>query len=278
MIDPTIETKTYWDTFSPYMDYLENVIGINSDNLDPIIPLVKSPVLVVGAGQGLLVGELRKRGLAAEGIDFSPQMVAGAEKRRGIKLFLGNANDMPFENGQFSASLVATGVIDFLDDRGQIGAIINETRRVTCAQGEVFVALLGLTPQTEELLKYIGILSDNQVDLKIFGQMLTESQSPLREIIRVVRRVPNKSVAVLVYRFIRSLMSTRKRATARIRSLMALMKKVKRGEVADPKILVAHFPERAFLRSDKQIRVLFAALNFPPRKIFVFDNCKIARL
>jgi hypothetical protein len=278
MINPTIETKTYWDTFSPYMDYLENVIGINSDNLDPIIPLIKSPVLVVGAGQGLLVGELRRRGFAAEGIDLSPQMVAGAEKRRGIKIFLGNANDMPFENGQFSASIIATGVIDFLDDRGQIGAIINETMRVTCAQGEVFVALLGLTPQTEELLKYIGVVSDNQVDLKMLGQMLTRSQNPLREIIKVVRGDPDKSIPVLVYRFIRSFMSTRKRAIARIKGPRTLMKKAKRGEVADPKILVTHLPKRAFLRSDRQIHELFTALNFPPRKIFVFDNCKIARL
>lgn len=109
--------------------------GINLDNLGPIIPLIKSPVLVVGAGQGLLVGELRQRGFSAEGIDLSPQMVAYAEKRRGIKLFLANANNMPFEKDQFKTSIAATGVIDFVNDAGQISAIINEVRRVTDAQG-----------------------------------------------------------------------------------------------------------------------------------------------
>jgi len=55
------EPMSYWDAFSPYMDYLENILGINLDNLGPIIPLIKSPVLVVGAGQGLLVEELRSK-------------------------------------------------------------------------------------------------------------------------------------------------------------------------------------------------------------------------
>ena len=45
MIGTATETAAFWDTFSPYMDYLENVIGINLDNLGPIIPLIKSPVL-----------------------------------------------------------------------------------------------------------------------------------------------------------------------------------------------------------------------------------------
>ena len=277
MISTTTETATFWDTFSPYMDYLENVLGVNSDNVSPIIPLIKSPVLVVGAGQGLLVGELRQKGFAAEGIDISPQMVAGAEKRRGIKLFLGNANNMPFENGQFKTSIIATGVLDFMDDRDQIGAIMNETRRVTGVQGEIIVALLGMTPQLEELARYIGVMSDNQLHIKKWGQIIT-GPGPLKEIIAVVRKDPNKSILGLAFRFIRGFISTRKRASARIKGVRALGAKAKKGEIAHPKILLDFVPERGFVRTEKQIRELFTALNFPPRKIFVFDNCKIAQL
>jgi SAM-dependent methyltransferase len=273
------DTKSFWDAFSPYMDFLENVVGINSDNLSPIIPLIKSPVLVVGAGQGLLVGELRQKGFSVEGIDLSPQMVEYAEKRRGIKLFLGNANNMPFQDGQFKTSIVATGVIDFLDDTDQIRAIIKEVRRVTVAHGELFVALLGMTPQTEELLKYIGVLSENnQLNVRMWYQIIWGPKGILKEVLTIIRRDPNKSTIGFILRLIRSFMSMRKRATTRIRALKELKAKIKRGEITHPKILFDNLPGEAFLRSKEQIYELFRSLNFPPRNIFVFDNCKIARL
>ena len=278
MTGATWDAAKYWDAFTPYENYLENVIGINSDNLEPIIPLIKSPVLVVGAGQGLLVGELRKMGFAAEGIDISPQMVAGAERRRGIKLFLGNANNMPFENAQFKTSIIATGVLDFMDDRAQIGAIMNETRRVTDAQGEIFIALLGLTPQTEELVKYIGILSDNRLSLKMGRQILFGPQGLRKEIIAVIRKDPNKSVPGLAFRAVKSFISAPRRARARIKSVKALLAKAKKREIAHPKILFDYGPEYGFIRTERQINELFTALNSPPRKIFKFDNCKIVRL
>ena len=64
-------------------------------------------------------------------------MVANAEKRRGIKLFLGNANHMPFESGRFKTSFVNSGVFDYTDDQTSIGAIMNEVKRVTGPQGKV---------------------------------------------------------------------------------------------------------------------------------------------
>jgi 2-polyprenyl-3-methyl-5-hydroxy-6-metoxy-1,4-benzoquinol methylase len=121
----------FWDALCPCMDFLENVLGINRDNLGPIIPLIESPALVVGAGQGLLVEALRRKGFRTEGIDLSPQMVACAARRRGIKLILANADQMPFENGRFKTTIIATGVIDFLNDFSRIQAIIGEVHRVT---------------------------------------------------------------------------------------------------------------------------------------------------
>jgi ubiquinone/menaquinone biosynthesis C-methylase UbiE len=274
-----LDSRRYWDAISPYMDYLENVLGINLDNLGPLIPLITSPVLVIGAGQGLLVAGLREYGFITEGIDFSPQMIAYAKKRRGIKLILANANRMPFRSRQFKTSIVATGVVDFLDNINEIGAIINETRRVTDAQGEVFVASMGTTAQTEELLRYIGIMSDsNQLRLRIAGQMILESKSLLKKFLSIIRENPNRSTIGFVVRAIRSLKSTRKRIRAQFKSLRELKKKVKSGNIPDPKILLEYLPERLFLRSNGQIHELYKSLNFPPREIYVFDNCKIVQL
>jgi ubiquinone/menaquinone biosynthesis C-methylase UbiE len=272
------DTTNFWDAFSPYMDLLENALGINLDNLGPVIPLIKSRVLVVGAGQGLLVEELRKRGFTTEGIDLSPQMVAFAEKRRGIKLFLANANNMPFEKGQFKTSIIATGVIDFLNETRQIEAILNEVRRVTDAQGEVLVAFFGITPQTEELAKYIGVLSDTRANVKVFGRMVLGAQNPRKEILALIRMDPDKSIPGLILRAYRAFMSMRKRARTRIKSARALKKSIESGEIQGPGILLNNLPEYMFIRSETQIRELFAGLNLSPRKIYVFDNCKIVRL
>lgn len=274
----TTEATSFWDAFSPYMDFLENVLGINLDNLGPIIPLIKSPILVVGAGQGLLVSELQQRGFKTEGIDLSPEMVAGAQKRRGLKLFLGNANHMPFEKGQFKTSIVATGVIDFLEDSDQIGAIIKEVRRVTDFQGEMFVALFGFTPQFEELARYIGVIADDKFNVRRLMQIVWGPKSPPREIFALIRKDPGKNIPGLMFRALRGFMSMRKRASARIKAVRGLRKQVKRGEIKNPNILLDYVPERLFIRSSKQIHELFVGLNFPPRKIFVFDNCKIAQL
>ena len=271
-------TQGFWDAFSPYMDFLENVLGINLDNLAPIIPLIKSPVLVVGAGQGLLVEELQQRGFDTEGIDLSPQMVEYAEKRRGIRLILANANNMPFENGRFKTSIIATGVIDFLNDPDQIAAILNEVRRVTDAQGEVFVALFGVTPQLEELVRYIGFLSDNRLHPKEALPIFTGSENPVKHIITLIRNDPNKSIPGLFFRWIRAFISTPRRIITRVKGMWTLRKRMHKGEIPGFENFRDNLPDSLFLRTSEQIRELFTGLNFPAKNVYEFDNCKIARL
>ena len=247
MTEITKEKKNFWDLFSPYMDFMENVLGINLDNLGPVIPLIKSPVLVVGAGQGLLVSELRKSGISTEGIDLSPEMVAAAERRRGIKLFLGNANNMPFGTGQFKTSIVATGVFDFLERSDQIGAIITEVRRVTDAQGEILVALFGFTPQFEELGKYIGILSDNRLNMKMWLRIITATNPP-KEILAIVSEDPHKSIPGLLFRAIRAFASMPKRAIARIKAVRELRRGVGSGKLENLNVMADHLPEYMVIR------------------------------
>jgi hypothetical protein len=278
MTDTMAAATRYWDGYSVYMEYMENALGINLDNLGPIIPMIKSPVLVVGAGQGLLVEDLRKKGFAAEGIDMSPQMVEGAEKRRGIKLFLGNANQMPFEKGQFQTTIVSTGVLDFLEDHGQIKEIINEVRRVTNAQGEMFATLFGMTPQMEELSRYVGGLSGNRFDSKISTQLLWGPKGTFREAISLIKGDPNKSVPGLVFRLIKVIRATPKRIKTRRDRLNELRKLVKAGKVESPYRLRDYTFGYMFLRTEKEIEELFTDVSFPPKRVYVFDNCKIARL
>ncbi len=272
-------TTDLWDALSPYESHIENAVGINTGNLGPLIPLIESPVLVVGAGQGLLVEELLRKGFSAEGVDFSPQMVAYAEKRRGIKLVRASADSMPFPDALFKASIVATGVIDFLDSADPIGAIINEVRRVTEARGKIFVASLGMTPQNREWARYLDLLSkDNRLELKKACRMLLNRRGFVREALAVVRNDPKKSMIGYFIRAVRGYMSTYKWTNAQYRAAKGVLRKVKRGELPDPGFLLDYVPDHAFLRSKEQIHALFSSLNFPPKNFIVCDNCIITQL
>ena len=77
-----IENSNFWEVWAPYLSYVEN----NHLDLDCIRQLknhVNDPVLVVGAGQGLIVEDLQKMGFKADGIELNPTMIEYAKKRRG---------------------------------------------------------------------------------------------------------------------------------------------------------------------------------------------------
>lgn len=78
-------SSKFWDVLAPYHSALENNY-LDLKSIRAVADAIQEPVLVVGAGQGLIVDELRKRGLRCDGIDFSSEMVRRANLRRGLTL------------------------------------------------------------------------------------------------------------------------------------------------------------------------------------------------
>ena len=119
--------SSYWDTLAPHHWRLEdNYLNVSSVRL--ILGDIRQPVMVVGAGQGLIVEELRRQGLRCDGIDLSAEMMEYARLRRGLTLVRANATAMPFVDGTYETVIVATGVIDFMADVQQIETILREVR------------------------------------------------------------------------------------------------------------------------------------------------------
>jgi ubiquinone/menaquinone biosynthesis C-methylase UbiE len=258
------DTARFWDSICPHLADLEGVFGVDTESTVQLARFMRSPVLIVGAGQGLLVEALRQEGFRVEGVDRSPQMVAYAEKRRGIKLVHADASDMPFQDNQFMTTIVATGVIDFMDDTDQVRAIIDEVGRVTDDSGDILVAFYGFSSPDEALWRYTGLLSDSQFRLRRFCQL---AFTP-KEFTASIRKDPNIGKIGLILRLIKSYMSLRRRTKERLKELR---RKMKRGEL-DPEILSASFPEQVPYRDEEQIRGLFKSLDIPLRNTFVF-NC-----
>ena len=103
-------TSDFWDALAPYHSEIENNY-FDLPSLRRIIHEVGEPVLVVGAGQGLIVAELKHRGLQCDGVDFSAEMIRYARLRRGLDLIQADAKAMPLKSGSYQTIIYATGVI-----------------------------------------------------------------------------------------------------------------------------------------------------------------------
>jgi hypothetical protein len=68
------QASDFWDAIAPYHSEIENDY-FDLRSLRRIIHESREPVLVVGADQGLIVAELKKRGFQGDGVDFSAEVI-----------------------------------------------------------------------------------------------------------------------------------------------------------------------------------------------------------
>ncbi len=114
----------------------------------------------MGAGQGLIVAELRKKGVSCDGVDLSSEMISA----RAGWTAQADACAMPLGTGTYRTIIYATGVIDFMSDEEKIRVIMNEGRRIADHAGSIFVAFYKISAATEDFLKKLGLL-----DHSVFG-------------------------------------------------------------------------------------------------------------
>ena len=102
----------FWDALAPHHATIENhYLDVSATRR--IMDDLRAPVLVVGAGQGLIVAEIRNAGLECGGIDLSSEMTRYAKLRRGIDIIHADARAMPIPDQAYETVIFATGVIDF---------------------------------------------------------------------------------------------------------------------------------------------------------------------
>src|SRR5258706_13536398 len=130
----------FWNALAADHSLVENSY-LDLTSLRHIVNEIHAPALVIGAGQGLIVAELQKKGIQCDGVDLSPEMIRYAKIRRGLDLIRADAKAMPFGNETYRTVICATGVVDFMGNEKEIRLIMNEPRRVTVQSGRIFVAL-----------------------------------------------------------------------------------------------------------------------------------------
>jgi SAM-dependent methyltransferase len=259
----------FWDVLAPHHAAVEDSnLGLAS--LRRILGLVREPVLVVGAGQGLLVAELRKQGFACDGVDLSAEMIKHARLRRGLALVQADAKSMPFETGQYRTIIYATGVIDFTADEEEIRAILKEGKRIVDPSGAIFVGFYRMSRGLENFLKKTGLLKNNVLSHRQCLEMYL--LNPVETIAWVARQagVSYFRSASLVLRMSALTTMQEKMLTFRVQRIFA------NREVA--RALIQAAPEKMPYRNEAEIESLFTRLEIPTRKIQLCGSCVIVQI
>lgn len=262
------EQSKFWDILAAHHAAIEdNYLDLKS--LRRIMREVRPPVLVVGAGQGLLVAELRSKGLPCDGVDFSTEMIRHARSRRGINLIQADASALPLGDASYDTVIYATGVVDFNGDESGIRSILSEGRRIAKPGGRIFVAFYRLSPALEDFLKKVGLLTENVLlhRKSLETHLLTPTQ-----MVRWVKKAARTNflgAAALMLRL--AMLGTFREKT----TTMKMQRIFRRME--NPEAFIQAAPEYQPYRNEAEIRRLFDRLAIPIAELRTFATCWIVR-
>ena len=267
------ELDRYWDTWSPYWSYFEDSM-LDVEGIQKLAIDLADPVLIVGAGQGLLVEQLLRKGFKADGVDLAPQMIKYAKERRNIDLIQADARSLPFPDGSYRTCIVATGVADFLEEERQVAAVVNEARRVTAVQGKTLLGFYSFHPKVERLMKYTGVITDDGYWRARRTYQLM-SMRP-REFLAALWTLPNVSVLGALSTFVAYQLFLPGKERRSTKTLNRLWKRIRKGGGAEA--IIEATPELIPYRREPQIRSLFERLGQPIHQVYSYGSCTVVLL
>lgn len=108
------EQPVNWEVLSLIWHLFENQ-GLTPSILKNHLEDIKSPVLIVGAGAGLIPSYLRGLGSSVTGIDASPSMIDQAKVRRGEIIIQSQfpSDDENKPRGSFASAILSSGVVGY---------------------------------------------------------------------------------------------------------------------------------------------------------------------
>jgi hypothetical protein len=259
----------FWAALAPFHAELEDS-NFDLASVRRLLPEIKPPVLVVGAGQGLIIAELRKHGHECDGVDLSSEMIRQAKLRRGIALVQADAKAMPFPSASYETIIYATGVVDFTADEDEIRAILTEGRRVVKESAKAFVAFYKASAAQENFLAMVGLLKDGKVALRESFEIYL--LNPAQVVGWVARRA-----GVSRFRATIALLRVSALCTMQEKRTTLTMQRVFR-KVHDPRSLINAAPEKLPYRNEGAIENLFKRLGIPVKQLSAFESCWVARI
>jgi len=260
----------FWETLAPYLSHIEDNF-LDLESINKLKSIINGPVLVIGAGQGLLVESLQQSGYKVDGIDNNTKMIEYAERRRSIKLIQEDATNLSFDDNSYKTTIVATGVVDYIDDLHLIEAILNEAARVTTDEGRILVAFYRMHPASEAFQKSAGILT---VDGKFrhryaFGLM----QGKLSDMIKTIKKDTNMGLLPIIFHLVKIQILVPKKERDMSKTFNEMFKMMD-----NPNEFIESCPDSIPYRTLPSIHELFEKLGFSISNTYVYDLCTVAEL
>ena len=267
----------WWSTWAPFWDLIENR-HFSTEVTDFIIDDLKSPVLVIGAGQGLIVRHLKEKGFTVTGLDINEQMIDIAKKKYGLEIVKGDARSLPFEANSFDTVIISSGVVDYGADEETIKLMINEAKRVLKGGRNLYAAFYQLTPKIENIYRQIGVIdSDNVYRMqRIFEIDRISSINPLHCLIPIKKWTKKSVFEIIIYwtklglNFPQELKSERNK----FKHIVKLGKPL--GITKND--LLESIPDRIPYRTKEEIESLINRLDFKFERIRKFDDCVVVQI
>lgn len=263
------EATRFWDALAAHHAAIEdNYLDLAS--LRCIIDDVRPPVLVVGAGQGLLVAELQAKGLQCDGVDFSSEMIRHAKRRRRLDIVQADAAALPLGNAAYETIIYATGVIDFNSDENAILKMLSEGQRVVKPGGKIFVAFYRFSPALEDFLTRVRLLRDSVV---LHRQSLETYLMTGPQMLRwVMQSADTDWLGATGLMFRLAAFGTLREKTTTLKMQRIIQK------MANAQDFIQAAAETQPYRNETEIRKLFSRLNIPIREFRSLATCWIAQI
>ena len=261
--------SNYWDTLAPHHWRIEdNYLDVSS--LRRILGDIREPVLIIGAGQGLIVEELRRQGLRCDGIDLSARMLEYARSRRGLTLVRANATSMPFVDRSYETVILATGVIDFMAELQDIETVMREATRIVSGTGNVFVAFYRFSAAQERFLTSLGLLRGDTLHMR---SALTLHRLGFGAMVAWVARMAGISTFRAVLLCIRTGLESTKQERAAALAMRRLV-----AQSGDPDAFTQAAPETQPYRDKSAITHLLDSLSIRIDDWQASSSCHLVRV
>lgn len=260
----------WWKLWAPYWELFEEG-HLGAAVVDRVRDRIEGPVLVVGAGQGLIVAHLRGRGIEAHGIDIAREMLREALVRKGLRMAVADGAALPFRDGAFRTVIVSTGVVDYIGDRALIGAILREALRVTAFRGTLLVAFYQLPPDVLRLYRRLGVVDGaGHMHLRRIFE-ISRSTRPWRTV-PVIQGWTGRSYLGTLADFAWAGATLPPRLREHRRKAAKVEKACRRDGVDFARMIEA-IPVGVPFRDEEEIRALLAGAGFGAGLVQAFEEC-----
>lgn len=133
--------QQFWDSQAGDWDDGRADRGLQPRHIERLAPWLACPVLLVGAGRGLMLEALRADGYAATGVDWSANMVAEAQSEGIAGLGHGDACRLPHDSGSQASVIFSTGTLLPTHAQDRLSAYLGGAWRILAPGGHLILCL-----------------------------------------------------------------------------------------------------------------------------------------